>query len=430
MTPLKPWGQHCVESHGDYTEETWLEDHIGGPLYQHQKQLPRLPVPPIPQSLERLVPTALPLAKSDIEAQNLLEAVKKFPEQAVELQNRLEAHAAANSNTSWLQKWWNQAGYLQVRDTIVVNVSYFFHFADDPTALSPTQRAAALLTACGEFRKLVCSGQLPAETIGRGDKAKTLCSTAYKYMFHACRIPLEHQDSYKIFDPSLYHHAIVACNGHFFSIDLIDPETAEPYHVETLESAISNCLKQAELMGDGPFLGWFTSWNRDDWAKTRKLLLETGGEEMRNALEKLESGAVLLAMDDERVVSRAECGEWLLHGGLSNGKNRWFDKSIQIIVGSNGKAGLQGEHSMMDGMPMVSLADRMTKTSYAQCLTRTAAPKGFTVVAPIFSSQLLEKIRDTIEPCLKKGMNKAGKKIWTLVILLMLVLSNNSKTRF
>jgi carnitine O-acetyltransferase len=40
-----------------------------------------------------------------------------------------------------------------------------------------------------------------------------------------------------------------------------------------------------------------------------------------------------------------------LTGHLSSGHNRWFDKSIQLFVTENGKAGLQGEHSMMDGMP-------------------------------------------------------------------------------
>lgn len=62
----------------------------------------------------------------------------------------------------------------------------------------------------------------------------------------------------------------------------------------------------------------------------------------------------------------------LLHGGLSSGHNRWFDKSIQIIVANNGKAGLLGEHSMMDGMPMVSLANHITATTYEQAQERSS----------------------------------------------------------
>lgn len=59
-----------------------------------------------------------------------------------------------------------------------------------------------------------------------------------------------------------------------------------------------------------------------------------------------------------------------MHGNLTSGHNRFFDKSMQIFVTNNGKAGLLGEHSMMDGMPMVGLADHVTKTTYAAAAQR------------------------------------------------------------
>lgn len=59
-----------------------------------------------------------------------------------------------------------------------------------------------------------------------------------------------------------------------------------------------------------------------------------------------------------------------MHGNLTSGNNRFFDKSMQIFVTNNGKAGLLGEHSMMDGMPMVGLADHVTATTYAAAAQR------------------------------------------------------------
>ena len=38
-------------------------------------------------------------------------------------------------------------------------------------------------------------------------------------------------------------------------------------------------------------------------------------------------------------------GATMLHGKCYN---RWFDKSVQIIVGANGHIGLNGEHSWAD----------------------------------------------------------------------------------
>lgn len=46
------------------------------------------------------------------------------------------------------------------------------------------------------------------------------------------------------------------------------------------------------------------------------------------------------------------CGPFR-HG---DGRNRHFDKSVQIVVFRNGKAGLVGEHSMMDGMPVSAVS--------------------------------------------------------------------------
>ena len=82
----KPWGTPMVESTGDYRQEAWLESHIGGPLYEHQPNLPRLPIPSVEQTLQRFLPTALPLCQSQQEADKLQQAVANFPKQAQLLQ--------------------------------------------------------------------------------------------------------------------------------------------------------------------------------------------------------------------------------------------------------------------------------------------------------------------------------------------------------
>lgn len=106
---FKPWENPVIESDGDYRTETFLEDHIGGPLYENQNDLPRLPIPSIEETLERFLPTALPLAKNEEEVRALREACEAFPEQAKILQERLKRRSEEEmTNTSWLQLWWNQ----------------------------------------------------------------------------------------------------------------------------------------------------------------------------------------------------------------------------------------------------------------------------------------------------------------------------------
>lgn len=382
-SPFKPWPDKVIECDGDYRKEAFLENHIGGPLYKHQLSLPHLPVPSLDETITRFLPTALPFTKSLEERQTLEKACSQFPSEAALLQQRLKQRCDVDmQDSSWLQLWWNQMGYLQVRDTVAINVSYFFHFSDDPTANSNITRGASMLFAAAEFRRLVCSGQLPAETVGK--KKTPLCSTAFKYMFNACRIPKRIQDTYRIYDPSRFSHAVVARKGHFFTVKVCD-ESGMPVALKDLEAALERIVDLADkstTLG----IGILTSNNRDSWADAREALLEAGGIEMASALEELESGAFLLCLDEENPISRRQFSEILLYGGENSQSNRWFDKSIQIICTENGKAGLLGEHSMMDGMPMVALADHICKTSYSDAASRSSPAKGNNDVRDIFSS--------------------------------------------
>lgn len=102
---LKPWGQPFVTCNGDYREEAWLERHVGGPLYSGQMDLPRLPVCDVRETLDRFLPTAVPLSQSDDEARNLLKAVEDFESQAEPMQRRLVERAQEYHDSSWLQHW-------------------------------------------------------------------------------------------------------------------------------------------------------------------------------------------------------------------------------------------------------------------------------------------------------------------------------------
>lgn len=396
---FKAWPVETVETKGDYREEAWLESHIGGPLYENQGSLPRLPVPSIEKTLTRFVSTATPLARTDKEVTDLHAAIDAFPDQAAELQERLLARAEEHStNSSWLQHWWNTAGYLQVRDSVVMNVSYYFHFSPDPAATTAAQRAAALLVAAATFRKEVCSGQMTPEFVGRGDRRKPLCSTAYKYMFHACRIPKLAQDTVKLYDPARHQHAVVAHGGRFYTIPLVDPTTEDPYHVTVFEKALEELVEQQQKPPPAE-LGWCSAMDRDSWATARSdLLRETGVQE---ALTVLESGALLICLDTNvHAVSRESMGNLLLTGV---GSNRWFDKSIQLIVSANGQAGLLGEHAMMDGMPVVQLADRLTKLTYNDCMELAPSSSDGVKCTPIFSDALLSQVSGTMERHIRKG---------------------------
>lgn len=381
VPPVKPWGPPKLECFGDYRQEEWLEKHIGGPLYAQQDCLPELTLPTVHETLERFLPSALPLAnEDDAEQVALLQAVESFPSQTKLLQKRLRKRQAEEYvASSYLQHWWNCSTYLQVRDPVVINSSYYFQFTDDTTIYTSDgnpqiRRAAALLFSTALVRLQIATGSLTPETVGRGTAAQPLCSTAYKYMFHACRVPNLSHDSYVIYDPALHHHAAVAVRGHLFQVPLVDPLTHQPVSMLTLEKSLEWCVSQAEAAGSGSItneLTWLTSQNRDDWARVYNKL--SAIPTWQKSLRILESSACLICLDEACAYTRQDMAHLLLHGIPMTSQpetivlNRWFDKSIQFIVSANGKAGLIGEHSMMDGMPVSRVAERIASVSYKDC---------------------------------------------------------------
>lgn len=106
---MKKWPTFMVESDGDYRNEMYLEEHIGGRLYEYQKKMPRLPIPSIADTIERFLPTALPLARTEEEKEGIKQACLLFPAQAEELHERLmQRRNDEMADSSWLQVWWNQ----------------------------------------------------------------------------------------------------------------------------------------------------------------------------------------------------------------------------------------------------------------------------------------------------------------------------------
>ncbi|OQR82938.1 choline/Carnitine O-acyltransferase [Achlya hypogyna] len=333
------------ECWGDYRDEEDLEVSTQ-PLYAHQKSLPTLPVPTLEATCALYLQTVRPLA-TDAEFAATKKAVADFLAGPLgpALQKRLLERATARPNTSYLAEWWNKLGYLEVRDPVVFYVSYFFHFADAAHASQRSQvgRAASLLVATMDFRNQVATGTRPPEMLGRGKTP--LCSTAYKYMFNACRIPHRKADSYRIYDPSTHHHVVVLRNNKYFKVH----QPATPLSFLEWSTVLEKIIAIAG--GKESSIGVLSSQDRDVWADGRDQLLVDGNEA---SLKDIESAVVVLCLDDETPVSRTEVSRALWHG---NGRNRFYDKTIQLIVFENGKAGILAEHSMLDGMAMSVYAD-------------------------------------------------------------------------
>jgi carnitine O-acetyltransferase len=97
---------------------------LPGQTFAGQPHLPKLPVPDLVQSLERLKQSLKPIAWSDSEYEAAVAKVNRFGAGiAPELQQRLLKRREQTEH--WLEEWLDRDSYLEYRDSILVNVSYY-----------------------------------------------------------------------------------------------------------------------------------------------------------------------------------------------------------------------------------------------------------------------------------------------------------------
>jgi carnitine O-acetyltransferase len=222
------------------------------------------------------------------------------------------------------------------------------HFKDDPARKTLCSRAASLISGFAEIGQQVSNGTLEPELNGRGPAQ--LCSNGYKFLFHSARVPGESKDALNCYNPAMYNGEIfVSRKNQFFSLNITGLNTDE------IEAEL---LKIVAMAGESAAsnVGALTAASRDLWYSSRAKLLADNTSAA--SLEKVERAMFGVCLDDLSPITPTEVGRNALNGKC----NRFFDKTLQLVVFENGKAVFLGEHAKSDGSPTARLCnDVLTK---------------------------------------------------------------------
>ena len=203
-------------------------------------------------------------------------------------------------------------------------------------------RAASLITGFAELGQEVTSGQLAPEPNGRGEEK--LCSNGYKFLFHSCRVPGAEKDAVNCYNPEMFNGEIlVSRKNHFFSLNITGLNTA------AIEAELQKIVAMADTAA--PNIGALTTASRDLWYSARTKLLTNADNAA--AMEKLERTMFMVCLDDSSPITPTDTGRHSLNGP----SNRFFDKTMALVVYENGKAVFLGEHAKSDGSPTARLCD-------------------------------------------------------------------------
>ncbi|KAF7795054.1 hypothetical protein EIP86_006198 [Pleurotus ostreatoroseus] len=336
---------------------------LPGPTFAAQSSLPRLPVPELSDTLTKLKESLKPIAWTDPEYQVVVRKIDEFgAKEGPELQKRLLARAQESGRLHWFEEWWDDLAYLGYRDSVVVNVSYYYGFDEHPSRLPQTalNRAAAIIRAGMIFRQWFKQGEVKPEATKEGP----LCMDTWRWMFDCCRIPGQQGLDWSVSaakegDDGYSGHVIILRNGRVWKLDMWKDGVL--MKLKDIEQQLKHIYDNTSH--EYPGIGILTASNRDVWAKDYATL--TSDPHNASIVEAIASSAFVVCLDKEEPATLVEHSRALWHGAVTHTssktvlglRNRWVDKPVQFIVFDNGKAGIMGEHSVMDGTPTVALCD-------------------------------------------------------------------------
>ncbi|KAL6453199.1 YAT1 putative mitochondrial carnitine O-acetyltransferase [Candida maltosa Xu316] len=326
--------------------------------YSQQETLQKLPIPDLEQTCANYLNVLKPL-QTEHEHEQTKIAVEKFLNNGTGKYLDSELHQYAKGRPSYIEQFWYDA-YLNYDSPVVLNLNPFFLLEDDPftnesSAVNPqVKRATSLVMSSLKFIQALKNETLSIDTLKNN---KPLCMYQYTKLFGASRIPTE-EGCMMQSDPSS-NHIIVMSKSQLYWFDVLDSENnlilSEAELNVNFQSIIHDSIHTpSEDIAKSSF-GVLTTENRRIWANIRKHLMKDNPTN-HEVLSLIDSALFVLCFDDIVINDLSElstnmlCGLSILDNGIQVGTctNRWYDK-LQIIVTKNAKAGINFEHTGVDG---------------------------------------------------------------------------------
>ncbi|QIX01499.1 hypothetical protein AMS68_007016 [Peltaster fructicola] len=331
-----------------------------GITFAAQDKLPRLPIPELSSTCKKYLAALEPLqgAREHTETERAIQDFLK--NEGPELQEKLKNYA--NNKSSYIEQFWYDS-YLNYDNPVVLNLNPFFLLEDDPTPARNNQvtRAASLVVSALSFVRAVRKEELPPDTI----RGTPLCMYQFSRLFGTSRIPTE--SGCHIGQDPTSRHLVVMCRGQFYWFDVLDDNNDLIMTEKDLALNLQVIVDDAEQIpiheAAKGAIGVLTTENRKIWSSLRDVLSKDDGSNNADCLHLADSALFILCLDYTEPTTSAElctnmlCGTNEIERGVQVGTctNRWYDK-LQIIVCKNGSAGINFEHTGVDGHTVLRFA--------------------------------------------------------------------------
>ncbi|UJR27731.1 hypothetical protein I4U23_009008 [Adineta vaga] len=351
-----------------------------------EKGLPHLPVPNLDATLTKYLRCLEPIQTNE-EFNRTKQLVNQFRARKESIGQRLQdmliEHASKSEN--YVVDWWLEDMYLANSLPLPINSNPAFvlpqqHFTNIEAYL---KFIAKLISGILDYKVLIDARALPIDRATSREKGQPFCMEQYYRLFSCYRMPDVKQDRLiQMRNSKVVHHqvehVIVAYRNQFFVLNVVINFTR--LDEDDIYSLLGRIIQMADA---DPYatddVGIYTSLPRRNWATIRTELMKDALN--RDSLDLIERCIFIVCLDqsdlsndsgedDEsfdfnKVTKRdfVSLGEQILHGGknMLNAANRWYDKTMQFIISTDGLFGLNYEHSPAEAIAVIQLIEHLFK---------------------------------------------------------------------
>ncbi|XP_068855674.1 carnitine O-acetyltransferase-like, partial [Aphelocoma coerulescens] len=190
-------------------------------------------------------------------------------------------------------------------------------------------------------------------------------------VFGGCRVPGPRRDEVLRVPPGAQPppFVTVSVNGQFFLMGVAAP-SGRPLPPPALLAALGGL--RARAGGGGarahPPVGLLTGQHRQDWGRVHGHMMRD--RLSRASLGRIQRSLLVLSLDSPVLAPPGGRGPegvaaQVLHGGGAgaNSANRWWDKTLQLVVGQDGTCGALYDPAVTDGAVVAELLDHALEHS-------------------------------------------------------------------
>ena len=371
-----------ADSESDSNERGYLlETSSPIPTYHFQSSLPRLPIPSLHDTITRYLAAQRPFLSRE-QFQQTERVAREFAKEGSEgwrLHRELIEKDSREQHKSYVTDFWYDR-YLKSRNPLPLGHSVSFRIKQDPREPCQIERAVSIIRSIVRYKNSLTDEKQDADVVYSASRInpellrQLLCRVPARFSTHvallAGAIPLNMSQYKRILgttrvphigrDQLTYnlssHHIAVMSRGNLYLVN-VQQDNGLPVADDKLYSDLLAIVHDPSPAPSHP-VNYLTATDRDSWADAREKLMSNAHN--ARALEKIESALFVLCLDVSQPDTKLDRLDTFLH---NYGANRWFDKSLQIVVTPSAEAGVSFEHSCCDGGPLVSFMNKVYRDS-------------------------------------------------------------------